>query len=79
MKKAYQKPRIFYESFRLSETIAAGCQFISTMGDPYVCSLDTGDGEPLFAAGGVCVQTPPPGDDTICLHIPSDILSGFTS
>ena len=70
MKKAYSKPVIYFESFSLSQSIAAGCEVISdtpggvTFG-PFVLFFDaegsacTGDGRALDQGGdgeknGIC-------------------------
>lgn len=83
MKKVYQKPQIFYESFRLSETIAGSCGGnIANFGDPYICSLFVDDlGFSVFNTMGVCDSTPPNPyqDDSICYNVPVDNMSGFTS
>lgn len=80
MKKAYTVPEIMFDSFELSDGIAAGCAFISSRQDPYVCPvLDEEFGYTIFSDYTVCHSTPPGGNDSICYHVPTADYSVYTS
>ena len=80
MRKVYRKPHIAFESFELSQNIAAGCEDIAhaTKG---ICGIDTGFGI-LFNTGVVadCEMGPQPGwGDDVCYDVPSDNKNVFSS
>lgn len=71
MKKKYEKPQILFDSFELSQDIAAGCRYDTTNQVQYVCpAIDPELGMSIFA-GGNCDMTPPSGNDRICYHVPT--------
>lgn len=81
MKKAYTTPEIIFDSFELTANIAAGCAFISSNHDPYICPvLDEELGYTIFTdyTNG-CASTPPGGNDSICYHVPTADYSVYTS
>ncbi|MCQ2354927.1 MAG: hypothetical protein MJ102_07535 [Clostridia bacterium] len=78
MKKSYQKPEIVFNNFELSESIAAGCEFISNH-EYMKCALDDPAFFSIFADVGVCRYYVADGTDGICYHAPSDSSNVFTS
>ncbi len=80
MKKQYIKPQIMFDSFELTDCIAAGCAFLNSNIQPYVCAvLDKELGFTLFTDIGICDSTPPGGNDSICYHIPVADYNVYTS
>lgn len=80
MKKFYSKPMIEFDSFELTDSIAAGCAYISSNQSPYACPvLDEEFGYTIFTDYGVCDSTPPGGNDSICYHVPTADYSVYTS
>lgn len=80
MKKTYSKPQIVFDSFELSQSIAAGCEYKSNHAYG-TCALDIGGrfGK-IFLDGPVCVTTTPDGEyDGICYHVPTDNMNVFSS
>ncbi len=81
MKKDYEKPELVFDSFELSQDIAAGCEFISNHVKG-MCGVDTGVGI-LFSGelySGACTMTPGPGFyDGVCYDVPSDMQNVFSS
>ena len=79
MKKVYSKPQIAYESFQMSQSIAAQCDFVSNLGK-FQCSIEIYDGFTIFMdeANG-CDNTPPKNDNKICYDVPSDYVGVFSS
>lgn len=79
MKKQYEKPRICYESFALSDRISAGCEGIANLAE-YQCSIYIKDLDvTIFTIDLVCEETPPGGDDTICYHAPTEWNNVYSS
>ena len=79
MKKPYEKPRICYESFALSDRISAGCEGIANIGE-YQCPIYIQDlGVSIFTIDLVCDETPPGGDDTVCYHAPTPDNNVYSS
>ena len=77
MKKAYAKPEIIFESFSLSQNIAAGCEVITDTQSRGTCGLEWGP-DILFldSMGNVCTGngkvTSVGGDgeaNGICYHV----------
>ena len=80
MKKLYTKPEIIFDSFELTESIAAGCTFITSNVSPYACAvLDKEFGYTIFSDYAICDSTPPGGNDSICYHVPTADYSVYTS
>ena len=79
MKKAYEKPRIYYESFTLSNNISAGCEGIANLAE-YQCSVTVTElGIEIFTQDLVCMVTTPANDDSICYHAPSEWNNVYSS
>lgn len=77
MKKIYSKPQIVFDSFELSQSIAAGCEFISNQAWQ-VCPVDINIGRTIFTAAP-CQFTTPGDDDLVCYHNPADNKNVFSS
>lgn len=81
MKKNYEKPEIMFDSFELSQNIAAGCAAIANYGENQ-CSVTYSEGGielNLYNIQGVCYYTGPGFEDMICYHAPGDWNNVFTS
>ena len=83
MKKAYKKPEIFFESFNLSSSIAAGCAEKAGHGE-YICPVETDFGTgpiKIFADGEAsgCDTYFSGVEDSLCYHVPSESLNIFAS
>lgn len=67
MKKTYVKPQILFDSFELSQDIAAGCRILSN-NQEYQCPVyDPELGVSIFTTQ--CDMEPVNGD-SICYHVP---------
>lgn len=74
MKKLYSKPEIVFESFTLSNAIAAGCEYTN----PQHEDLKMSDGTYMFTSEGNCGSwVDEAGGDgaygNICYHVPTGI------
>lgn len=79
MKKPYEKPRIYYESFALSDRISAGCEGIANLGEGQ-CSIKIPEfGKSIFSIDLVCDITVPGGDDSFCYHAPTEWNNVYSS
>ena len=79
MKKKYSTPRIHFENFQLSQSIAAGCEFYSNH-IYQVCPVTIDEGFILFTDLDVCGTTPSEGmGDVVCYDNPGDDSRVFTS
>lgn len=81
MKKAYQAPAVFYESFQLAQSISAGCEGIANF-EAQGCSItvvDEGVNINIYIQEGVCHYTGPGFEDWICYHAPSEMNNAFSS
>ena len=79
MKLAYEAPEIIYEDFSLSASIAAGCEFKTSLPAEGSCGIMM-EGDIFFVDVSTgCETTPPPGNNTICYHNPYDSNSLYTS
>ena len=76
MKKAYVKPTISFESFKMSSSIAGTCRFNDTTTDVNSCSIEIG-GYVIFT--GVCEFGPQEIGTDVCYDIPTDDTRVFTS
>lgn len=83
MKKIYTKPEIIFDSFELSQSIAAGCELLSSGTRETGCTVSVpGDfGETLytFFAEGSCDRYSPAELDSLCYHAPADAYNVFSS
>lgn len=81
MKREYQKPELYYESFQLAQSIAANCEGIANFAEN-ACSV-TLDGPgyslTLFHDSQICVDSPPNPDDFVCYHAPAENMNVFSS
>ncbi len=82
MKKTYEKPQIVFDNFELSQSIAAGCSFISNHAWK-ICGVYNEDfGEWIFnevSGASACTITPAEIDDRICYHVSPDENMVFSS
>lgn len=80
MKKVYKKPEIVFVSFKLSESISAGCEQISNQAE-YACAVEDSMAELTYITGEIsgCTYTPPNVYDLVCYHAPSDASNVFSS
>ncbi len=79
MKKDYSKPEVLFESFELSQSIAAGCEYISNHVYGACPVMDPAIGATVFALTGVCTITTPTGNDRICYNVPAENNRVFSS
>lgn len=93
MKRSYQKPRIYVESFELAQSIARNCDVdpsdASTVGrpthnDPGVrnCGWDMGNNLIFFVAESACTKIEDPNDfywGSICYNAPQGETQIFAS
>ncbi len=81
MKKAYQKPEIVFDSFQLTQSIAAGCEFISNHIEKACPVTDPFLGRTFFTSSTYgCKVTEVPGAyDDICYDVPNPSNNVFTS
>lgn len=81
MKKIYSKPQIVFDSFELSQSIAAGCEYISNHAlGSCALTLDDLPGMTFFTSEiGACELTPPGEYDRICYDVHADNSSVFSS
>ena len=77
MKKPYSKPELVYENFELSQSIAAGCTYISHF-NKMMCSVPISETVSIFASKA-CSTRPGPGDTSICYDVPSGEVNVFSS
>ena len=87
MRKTYNKPKLWYEDFRLSQSIAAGCEGIANFVEGS-CSVTVKIPGPntdaatlieVFMSSSVCTFVPPNLDDTVCYHAPNESNNVFSS
>ncbi len=81
MKKNYSKPQLVFDSFELSESIAAGCYAISKQSELICPVIDPNMGEPIFTSEGIgCVITTEEGAyNAVCYHVPDGMHQVFSS
>ena len=78
MKKVYTKPQIIFDSFELSQNIAAGCQYISNHAWQ-MCIVENVMGDTLFSEVLNCGITSDPTSIGICYDVPSADTMVFSS
>lgn len=81
MRKKYQKPELYYESFALSQSISSGCEGIANFAED-ICSVTLkgpGYDLTLFHDSQICFDSPPNPDDYLCYHAPSEFNNVFSS
>lgn len=80
MKKKYESPKIIFESFKLSSSIAAGCEILSTNAASFVCPVvDPEIGMSIFTTESSCDLTSPGYLDKICYDVPLENYNVFSS
>ncbi len=77
MKKTYEKPLLYKESFEMADVISAACA-IQVQHQQGTCGIYAGDGQILFISG-VCSVTKPDGFNGMCYYVPSEATRIFTS
>lgn len=82
MKKTYVKPEVYFESFKLSTSIATGCsasydQNNTNFGDPRNCVLYYGTDTVFVAENTAC--NPIFDLNNFCYHVPSPNDRVFSS
>jgi hypothetical protein len=81
MKKTYEKPEVYFESFELSTSIATGCEY-KTNHAMNICTYDLGSLGNVFVDSTTnCNDIKAQGGkwQNICYHLPSDQSNLFTS
>ena len=81
MKKNYTKPYIVFESFSLSQNIAAGCEVKTSTPSQMQCAYEDDFGTPIFLESvSACVSKVQESDnDTLCYHVPIESNNLFNS
>ena len=79
MKKIYSKPEITFESFAASTSIAAGCEFKTTLQGPDACGYPTRNGVIFMSDISGCEYHQPDNYDSLCYHVPIDTTNIFNS
>lgn len=86
MKKAYSKPQIYFDSFELSQSIAAGCEVIGNMAPGTCAYIDEETGLSVFVDSiSACADLPQPGTPSdamfggLCYEIPGEAWNIFSS
>lgn len=79
MKLTYEAPEIMFEDFSLSSSIAAGCEFKTSLQGENQCGYMM-EGDIVFASDiSGCKYKPADGNDTVCYHNPTDTHNLYTS
>ena len=77
MKKTYEKPRIVFDSFELSQSIAGDCELLKGNSAENACPVYVkGTDYTLFADVGNCYWVP---HEPVCYHVPIDTNNVFSS
>ena len=80
MKKAYSKPEIYFDSFELSSSIAAGCEYKANFAAGACALADPAFGNVYLDGISGCAVTQVDGAyNGICYHVPSDNTNLFSS
>lgn len=75
MKKAYVKPTISFESFKMSSSIAANC----ARNKDEIIIPDNIGGFNIFIDSNDCVYIPDDGEFGICYDVPTEDIRVFAS
>ena len=78
MKKAYEKPRVYFEDFQLSTSIAGGCAWTASFEENSCPVKIPGTPEP-YITDSACTFSVPGENDKFCYHTPMDNKNVFTS
>lgn len=85
VKKSYNKPEIYFESFSLSTSIASGCEVPFTLAAKNICGIpdENGTGERIFDTSitSTCTTSGTGIEkfDGFCYHIPTETNNLFKS
>lgn len=79
MKKQYTAPDILFEDFSLSESIAAGCEFINNNPTEGTCGYPTRNGVVFMENVSGCKYHEPDTNDSLCYHVPNEYANIFNS
>lgn len=79
MKKAYEKPRVYFEDFQFSTSIAGGCAWTASFNENSCPVKIPGTLETYIADLNTCTFTVPAPNDKFCYHTPMDNKNVFTS
>ena len=79
MKKQYTAPDILFEDFSLSESIAAGCEFITSNQSEGTCGYPTRNGVVFMESVSGCKYHEPDTNDSLCYHVPNEYANIFNS
>ena len=79
MKKTYVKPQILFDSFELSQDIAAGCEFKNGLQAQGACGYATRNGVVFVEGVEGCEYTQPDTNDALCYHVPTENTNIFAS
>lgn len=79
MKKKYVKPELYFESFELSASIAAGCKHI-TGHQMDMCAYEVGGRSVFVDNVSSCTTKTPDGSwESLCYHNPEEANKLFAS
>lgn len=78
MKRKYVKPELYFESFELSSSIAAGCKLISNSAE-YACPVRDPDFDKTIFTNDGCDYSPQDDDTKICYQPPEGNIHVYTS
>lgn len=80
MKRMYDKPQIVFDSFELSQSIAAGCELFSNIAWQQ-CPVDVGGSfGTIFTLEEICNRTPDDNEyKEICYDVPFEENMVFSS
>lgn len=78
MKKTYEKPLLYKESFEMADVISAACD-IQVEHQQGQCGYNAGGGIILFISYGVCTYPVQDGYNGMCYNIPVESSKIFTS
>lgn len=79
MKKTYEAPEILFESFSLSTSISAGCEFKNGLLTEGECGYQTRGGVIFVEGVNGCKYTEPDTNDSLCYHVPNEYANIFNS
>lgn len=79
MKKAYVKPQVYFEDFRLSTSIAGGCTWTASFAENSCPVNVPGTLETYITDLNICTFTVPAENDRFCYHVPMDNKNVFSS
>lgn len=77
MKKAYVKPQVYFEDFRLSTSIAGGCAWTASFAEN--CPVKVPGTQETYITDNTCTFTVPATNDKFCYHVPMDNKNVFSS